>query len=258
MPSQRLPHIGVRWPEARLVRVSAELRHGVAVPTRWPAMLDGILATAARRQRLGAHYGSIVDHHLEDLPLARWEQHCGSRWCWAATAAELPDEAAEDVRWWHKRSLDSLRAEIMVDKLPANTDVGAIKAWRMPRVITIVGRLHWWACGDPAGIESLLRTVHQIGDGRSSGEGVVTGWTVEDHGTADRESRQRIVATTDGHPARPWPARAAEGLGFTGADVVEHTVRPPYWRAPQTTLADGGFARVLPEVIAPWATKCAA
>lgn len=258
MPSDRLRHIGALWDTARLIRVTATLRHGAALPTRWPAMLDGVLATAARRERLGHLYGGIVDHHLEDLPLVRWSDHCGSRWVWAATCAELPADVIEDVRWWHKRSFDSLRAEIMVDKLPANTDIGPTKAWRMPRVVTVTGEVAWWAIGDPTRLEDLVASVHQIGDGRSSGEGLVTSWTVTDHGPVDAAAKARIIAAADGTPARPWPARAAAGLGFDGVDVVQHTVRPPYWRPPQTTLPGGGFARILPEVIAPWVTRCAA
>ena len=255
MPSSRLHHVGVSMSDAHLVEVTAGLRHGVAVPTRWPAMLDGILATAERRARLGSLHGNIVDHHIGDLPLVVWTKGTKSRWVWAATAAQITDVATEDVRWWHKR-FDSAAAERMVDRLPANTDVGPTKAWRMPRVVTVVGSLTWWALGDPARIEQLLSTVRQIGDGRATGEGVVTRWTVADHGDA-YSGQPQVIADSAGHPARPWPARAADILGYQGCDTVQHNCRPPYWRAPQHVV-DGRFARVMPEVIAPWATRCAA
>ena len=255
MPSSRLTHVGVPILEARLVQVTATLRHGVSVPTRWPAPLDGILASAERRARLGALHGSIVDHHISDVPLTIWHRGVGGRWVWSATAAQISDVATEDVRWWHKR-FDSAAAERMVDRLPANTDAGATKGWRMPRVVTVVGQVSWWALGDPERLEQLLSTVDQIGDGRAAGEGVVTRWNVTEHGDA-RSGRDRIIADDTGRPARPWPAKAAEPLGFGTCDTIRHNCRPPYWRAPQTTV-DGQFARVMPEVIAPWATRCAA
>lgn len=252
--SARLRHLGVHVSQGHLLKITATLRHGAVLPVWWPAPLDGLLSTAARRRRLGHLYGDIVDHHIEDIPLVMMNNKrvFGSAWIWAATAAQH-DSEIEDVRWIHKR-FDSAAAELVVDRLPANTDVGVTKSWRLPRVATITPTLQWWAAGDADKVTDLLDDVVQIGKSRAAGEGVVVSWDVEDCGPSGNPLEcLQLIATKHGHPARPFPKRSSHLLGFgSEPDVVMHAARPPYWRGRQTVDGNGLFSRAHPEVIAPW------
>lgn len=247
--------------DARVLRVVAHLQSGAALPRVFPAALDGVLASAARRRRLGGGYGGLVDHHVEGLPLAstRPGKLFGRQWVWLASCARpVGGSTVDDVRWWHKR-FDETEAEQIVDRLPASTSTGPFKSWRVPILVTVASALEWWAVGDRDGIVDLLGDVCQIGHKRSMGEGLVVGWDVEDCGPVDPAEQvggnvTRVWWADDGTIARPVPSRGAAVLGLGAVDVVPHTIRPPYWRAPQTE-AGGGFARAARDVIAPWTRR---
>lgn len=252
--------------ECRLLRVEARLRHGLPAGHLWfPHPLDGILASAARRRRLGGSYGIAVDHHAEPLPLAGtartgrahglhgWDDQ---RWVWAASCAQWGSDLGErDTRWKHKRPWSQLQAEsvgITGDRVPANPDAGAFKAQRIPKSIIPVLDVWWWAIGDRSEVEDLLGSVAAIGDDHNIGEGVVARWTVTDDGDPDWE---RVWWGDDGRVARPVPARHAEHLGVPGCEtVLVESYRPPYWRA-MPTSAPGAFRRDAVEVIAPWTMR---
>jgi len=225
------------------MHVTARFPHGVVTTDQFPIPLDGVLAAAARRDRLAGSYGRLVDHHVQPLPLALLPLK--GPWVWAATCAAFPGIAGTDIRWWHQR-FDTVPAERVVDALPASTDTGRFKPWRSPTVVTLADRAEWWACGDPDGIRDILTGVSQVGRRRGQGEGVVTGWEVVDHGPPDRD---RIVWTTAGFPARPLPQAAARTLNLCAVDTIGWTYRPPYWRP---TFDGHTASRPLRPVIAPW------
>jgi CRISPR type IV-associated protein Csf3 len=246
----------------RLVEVTARLRSGAVLPPAgwFPAPLDGILAHAARRRRLGGNYGLVVDHHTEDLPLTstarpagegqpRWKKQ---RWVWAATCAWWEPTAEEDVRWVHKRAWSIAQSsELGIDApgTPANPDVGRYKPQRIPQVATIAPTITWWCLGDPDRIRDLLGDVDAIGKKTNAGEGQVAGWDVADIGPPDW---WRICWYPDGRIARPFPARHAPILGLEHPEIVTvDAYRPPYWRPPITDT--GRRAQV--QVIAPTTTR---
>jgi hypothetical protein len=250
--------VGIAAADARTVEVTATLQQGAALPLWWPAPLDGILAAAARRARLGRGYGISVDHHREDLPLCAISTrgYLGRTRrgdVWAATCATPDSDAVEDVHWWHGRSLDARgAARVSDDPLPANTEVGRWKPLRIPLVVTATRTLRWRALGDPDRIRALLAAVPAIGKKRSQGEGMVLDWQVDDAGPPDA---RQVCWLDDGRIARPFPARYDRWLGVDTPDVVPHAARPPYWRAPQRERDGGGFERRWPLVIAPWTVR---
>lgn len=88
------------------------------------------------------------------------------------------------------------------------------------------------------------------------GEGLALDWAVIDVGPADWSNIQWMP---DGRIGRPFPARAAEALGLPpDVPTVAHTIRPPYWRPPQTESDHGGFGRAMRTVIAPWVRQLGA
>lgn len=252
---QRHRYVSLRCEDARLVRVTADLRSGVAIgPGPWPLMLDGILAAAARRQRLGEQYGAVRDPHVECLPLVStarvgrpWSP---SRWVWLASAATWPEQdPPRETRYRHRRGWSIRDAEDARVESPTTPDVGRWKPWRLPSTVLIVPTLTWWCVGDPERIRGLLDTVPAIGAGHHTGEGAVHRWTVASAGPADWAT---VLRTEDGYPARPIPIRHAATLGVpTAESTIVDTYRPPYWRPLATTA--GGVPSLAPvEVIAPW------
>jgi hypothetical protein len=247
--------------------------------------LDGILESTARRRALGDGYylpaatppaeAVAADPHGSRDPTVRAyrdrqrRRACGlstvragaSAWVWTASCAHIPDDAATDLRRKHKR-FRSVSAEVVVDRLPANTDVGVTKAERIPLVATVVSEVTWWAIGDPTVIQDLLGDVVAVGASTASGEGMVTGWDVHDHGPCApglvfEAAFDRVMWRDDGRIGRPLPAtrRTLDLLGLDSADSVRvNAYRPPYWRAAPDTN-DGRFLRRPVEVIAPWTTK---
>jgi CRISPR type IV-associated protein Csf3 len=246
--------VGVPLTGARLVRVTAHLRGGAALDPRWPLPLDGLLASAARRRRLGTLHGGARDLHVEDLPLGRYTR-C-RRWFWLASCA-APDQAAEEeLHYWHRRVPHAAAEKVTGSLLPPQIyeGHGRYRAYRMPLVITVTTSLTWLAAGDPDAIADLLDDVWCVGKKRSQGEGAVTGWEAEDAGDPDVTA----VLWRDGRIGRPVPARAAAELGVPGAETVRGCYRPPYWRPPQDhgpAGSDGPFARQWQEVLAPWTTQ---
>lgn len=250
----------------RTVHVTATLRSGAVIPDQgwYPAPLDGILAHAARRRRLGPSHGLVVDHHHDQLPLTSTARRTGGaqraapqplfaghRWVWAASCAYWPEPSDIDVRWVHKRSWQEAQAAslgIDAAATPANPDVGRYKPQRIPQAATIVPQLHWWALGDPAGIHDLLADVDAVGKRHNTGEGQVARWHVTDLGPPDW---WQVMWFPDGRIARPIHPRHAAALGLDHPDTVTvDAYRPPYWRAP---MHNG--RRQLVEVIAPWTTR---
>lgn len=251
----RSGRIGVTWEQARLLRVTARLRHGAALTGMFPAPLDGILAAAARRRRLGEAFDpNVVDRATEVLPLCTSARGApeerpdlGKQWIWAATCAQIPETAVEDVRWFHKRFRDQI-AERVVDKVPTTTASGRYKDWRLPLVVTLADELAWWAVGDRDRVADLLGDVHQIGRKRSQGEGVVLGWDVADAGPP----AWAPILWQAGRIARPVPARGAAALGVPDAEMVPESIRPPYF-APR--FGGDGEVDVWPRAIAPWTAQ---
>lgn len=250
----------VRYSEGRRVEVTARLQSGVVMPSMFPLPLDGILASVAHRRKMADRYGSDHDHHIDPLPLCITSKELGARWVWVASCATPLGPAGTEVRYWHNRGWDETAADQVVSSIPANTEVGRFKAWRVPMVVTVTSGLRWQALGDPDGIRGLLADVLQLGQKRSQGEGLVLAWSVTDLGSIGDGVGEHEAATlavlfdADGRPTRPIPARAAARFGVAGCDTIRHTTRPPYFRPRQENIGHG-FERVMPEVIAPWAQR---
>lgn len=258
---RHLRYCSLATQDTELVEVRAVLRHGAIIGSWFPAPLDGALAAAERRRRLGAGYGAVVDHHSEALPLASTARGrvgtrflSSKRWVWAASCAwwEGGDEAPRDTRWLHKRAWSEARAHrvgVGAAQTPANPDVGRYKPERIPAAAVMAPELAWWCLGDPERIAALLADVPAIGERRGSGEGVVARWKVTALGAPDWG---RVLWAPDGRVARPIPARHAEPLGLAGCDTLTvDAYRPPYWRPPITETG----RRAPQEVIAPWVTR---
>lgn len=242
-----------RWSDTRTVRVVARLAQGAVLDERWPATLDGIVASQARRDRLGDCHGSDPDHHTDRLPFCRVTEGTGKQWWWAASGAEPIGIAERDVHWVHKRVKHAAADQCTGAHLPPTIydSMSRWRAYRLPVVATACAALGWWAVGHPDEIAAAVDRVCSVGGKWATGEGRVVTWEVTDCGHADLA---RVVWSDDGTISRPVPARCAATVGAApDCDTVQAAVRPPYWRPPPVT--EGSFARAWREVIAPWTTQ---
>lgn len=159
--------------------------------------LDGILAWAAYRdlteeQRYEMPPISTAWALDFDLPIARWsvdggrclgadkrllDEH-GRVWGWLATQA-LAD--------WEKHSIHEVRKRVPLEELARWADArtvhigcGPAKAYDLGFPTQWAPTISWFAIGDPAEVERLLRThVYGIGKHCAKGLGRVLEWGVE-------------------------------------------------------------------------------
>lgn len=231
-------HVGLALRDCRLLEVTARMGAGAIVDPVWPQPLDGLLASVARRERLGESYGLVVDHHVQDLPLGRCRL-AGQRWHWLATAARPAAHTVDDLQHWAKR-VDEEPAERVVGVALTKyiTTGGRYRSHWTPVPVTQTLTWTWRAIGDPDRLAALLDIAQWIGKKRAQGVGRIIGWDVTDRGPVPTwaDAGHGGVAWAhwwdDGRPARPIPAREAETWGMGGCATIIHGYRPPYWQAP--------------------------
>lgn len=209
--------------------VTAETPAGYASGDPWSPTLDGILAYAVTRERLGPDMGTNLDlRPVEGLPLAV-EEH-GGQWWYAAGVPE-----AEPIRQYDRhlhRRFDVLDAERLVPGVrKVQTAMGPYKAMRKPRHVTVTGTVRWQAIGEAAEVRRLLAGIPSIGSGWSRGFGRVVRWTVEE-----------VEAVTI---RRPVPVAWGEERGITGARMIA-ALRPP------AHLSENRVMCVMPEAEDPF------
>ena len=199
--------------------VTATTPAGFVSADPWTPSLDGILAFAFMRERLGPDFGTNIDvEPTEGLPLAvtRWRDlwwyECG-----------LPEyvPAAQRTRHFHRRFDAGDAARFMTGRRRVETSMGAYKNNRKPRLVHVCAEVSWKAVGDPAEVLRLLDGITAIGSGWSRGYGQVTGWTV-------REGFW-------GGIRRMLPADYAEETGIRGS-LAHCGFRPPGWLPENRTL----------------------
>lgn len=224
-------HVGLPWAACRELVVTARLAAAVSLPPVWPAPLDAVMASAARRDRLGEMHGLVVDHHVQDLPLARCKIG-GSRWHWQATCAEPVGPAVESTQHWAKRFDEAAWEPAAPDGYVGKyiTTGGRYRAHWTPLPVVEARALRWRCAGDPEAVQALLEGCHWLGKKRSQGWGRIIGWTVQDVGPMDLDVSARLHFGADGRPVRPIPIREAD-MWAVPARPYPQGYRPPYWKA---------------------------
>lgn len=227
--------VGVPLGDCRLLTVTARLGAPVALDPVWPQTLDGLLASIARRERLGADYGLVVDHHVEHLPLGRLPTK--SRWVWLATCAQ-PVDGRPHLRHWAKRTDAEPAERVVASRLNKYiTSGGRYRDHWSPLPVTISTGLRWHCIGDPIELDRLLQHALWVGKKRSQGIGRVVDWDVIDHLQTEpgvgihlgHAALDPVLWWPTGHPARPIPHRHAADLGVPDAAPYPYGYRPPYF-----------------------------
>jgi CRISPR type IV-associated protein Csf3 len=198
--------------------VRADTPAGFAQSEPWAPTLDGVLAAAEMRLRLGDRYYSARPADLapvEGLPLGVERQ--GDLWWYQAGAPEIVGGAGVDLRMFHRRFDDQHERRLEAGVKKVMTAAGPYKTTRLATRRVVCRAVEWRAIGAAEEIEALLATVDQIGGKRGAGYGVVSRWTVREGGPADAE-RARF--------GRPLPVAFAAAHGVTGPEVPLGIVPP--------------------------------
>lgn len=199
--------------------VKARLRNGIARKDPWSPSIDGILAAAFMRERLGYEQyvvsGASVSHldPVVGLPLETVTH--GDTWWYAASSPEILHPSGKERRYFHRRFDDQHEKYLAGQPKKIMTAAGPYKNTRLWRTRTICRGIQWHVIGDTAEITRLLRSILQIGGGRAAGYGEVAEWIVE-HGGAPERARYH----------RPLPASFAADEGIAGP-VMPWGLVPP-------------------------------
>lgn len=177
------------------LKITAHLMSGFATNDRWSPAIDGILAYAFMREKLGDEEFTLSQHRndlqapVEGLPLERveWNGH----W-WYAASSPIYDERAENTVYYHRR-FDAYHAERHMTPRKTGkiqTAAGSFKNARLMIVQHVTDRIEWHVVGDEAEIMRLLQSITHVGARVASGFGRVRRWSAEP-GDADIARHQR-------------------------------------------------------------------
>jgi len=226
----------------RNVRVTAHLRAGVGLDLPYGLDLAGVLASRQRdidraaisERGLGrsAPLPDSLGEEPEDLGLPLSECSTGEDWHWLASCAIPVGGLDEVVPRTFYRVLDStwLHAAAERPVMYHHPSKGPHRDMMIPAPVLMCAALEWRAVGDPDGIHDMVRGIPALGRRRSTGDGAVLGWDVEDVGDAD-------PAWAHVHGAdiiRPCPVECAEDLGVPYR-IGHYALRPPSWNPNRLT-----------------------
>ncbi|WP_461666570.1 hypothetical protein [Gordonia sputi] len=169
------------------LRVTAHLAHGLCSGRAWSVSLDGLLASVLwhRRKRAAELNGDYLTYdpaHTPpdlDLPLARCT--AAPVWHWQCTFAHLTPAAAHPDPRTRTSRTDHADLQRLCGIVPSTVSDarGHYRKRLIPAAATLTATATWNAVGHPDMIRDLLIDLTEIGKYRTSGEGRVTGWTVE-------------------------------------------------------------------------------
>lgn len=229
-------------PAHRNVLVTAHLRTGVGLDVPYGLDLSGLLASRQRdvdRATMADQgYGrsaalpDSLGEEPEDLSLPLGECTTGDDWHWLASCVMPVDPDGVDPRMFY-RVLDStwLHAAAERPLMYHHPGKGPHRDMMMPAPVLICSRLQWRAVGDPDRILELVRGIRAIGRRRSTGEGIVTRWQVEDMGDPD----PAWAHAWQGDIIRPCPRECADELGVPYR-LGHYALRPPSWNPNRLAL----------------------
>lgn len=205
------------------LRIRARTPAGFSQRDPWSPSLDGILAAALMRTRLGDDYFTSREADMrlvDDLPLQI--ERDGERWWYCVSSPQTLGAVAQNRRYYHRRFDDQHEGYLVQDVKKVLTSAGPYKSTRLYETLIVCKGLQWHAIGDAAEVRRLLASIVQIGGGRARGQGVVTEWIVDEEGDEEAARLNRplpvdyaLAHGRDGRRMR-WgiapPARIAAAL----------------------------------------------
>ncbi len=199
------------------LRVTARLVNGFIAADPWSPALDGILAAAIMRERLGEDYVYQAAQPskmapVEGLPLEHVE-HDGL-W-WYSASSPVYEIAAKERFNFHRRFDDRYAVDLLPQVKRVQTSAGSFKNCRLRETRMVTREITWHAVGSEAEVRRLLGKITAVGGARGRGRGEVAEWLIESGG-------DEVLART----YRPLPISYARARGLSGP-VMPAGIRPP-------------------------------
>jgi CRISPR type IV-associated protein Csf3 len=201
------------------LKVTAFLANGFASKFEWAPSIDGIIAWAYQREKLGVEEFTLTQHRLDlqapvtGLPIGI--EYFQGDW-WYQCSIPIFDIKATATSNIHRRfNVREAEAYCHDKKTKIETTKGPYKNARLLLRQFITPKVEYHVIGDMDEIQRLLKTITHIGTKLGSGFGRVQEWVVEKNGD---ENKARFL--------RPLPKPFAELHNVSGM-VLEWGVRPP-------------------------------
>lgn len=166
------------------LKITAWLAHGFTAQTPWTPSIDGIVAAAVMRERLGPdRYRTPPASGLEPVEGLPFDviRH-GDHWWYAASSPIIVGAKGREKKFFHRRFDDNMERFLPEGTKRVQTGTGSYKASRLYDVRVVCRGLRWHAVGDPAEVERLVNTIDQVGGRRAVGFGRVLSWEVSEDG----------------------------------------------------------------------------
>lgn len=205
------------------ITVTAHLVNGLVMGDPWSPSLDGILAYAVMRERLGPDEMRLQATRTSDLtpvegvPLG--VERCSGLWWYRCSSPRVAEDALRHVSHVHRRFDDHEERHLDPNTKRVMTSAGPYKSTRLAEVRVVTPYVSWQALGDSTEVRRLLATIPAVGRGLARGHGVVERWDVRDGADEDAVRFDR-----------PLPIEFARAHGVSGQEMVWGFVPPA--RAP--------------------------
>lgn len=187
--------------------VTAYLSNGFSAADRWSPSLDGILAYHHLRLKMGTDEFNLSlsmneQTTVDDLPVDKVE-HDGV-WWYACSSPEY-ESMGEKTRVFYKKF--NIDRSMLISQKSKTIELtkGQFKNYSLGFKEVFAKEIKWHIVGDKEEIIKLLNHCNQIGGQRGKGMGLVSGWTIEDYGDAQKATLNR-----------PIPVAAAEHYDISG------------------------------------------
>lgn len=212
------------------LKVVANLLSGLATFDNWSPDLAGILEWLL----LDARGMTAPNPTPEDVEASRAivdkfmpleKATIGGEWYWA-TSSPCYTYGAEYSSNFRKRwapGINSPSPKWGKRKAKWDGSAGAEKSYDLPNYIRVTDSVTWYARGDRAGVEELLRSCTGIGKKRSHGHGQISSWEVIEH-----ESDWHLFGPK-GELMRPIPVCEIPKNAPIDIAIRNWGWRPPSW-----------------------------
>ena len=202
--------------ELKPLRIEWQLAGHVALPERYPLMLDAILL-AARGDRLPLPFPRTA------LPIKTIK--IGQAFVWLTSWLELdlvgPAEHRQTFR--NARPLSMLESAKHLHASTVKLDKGITRTVKSSYLTRQATGARAWCIGDPDGVSELLGKLTHLGGRRHSSYGQVTGYGIEEDEEALVRAWQRPLPEM--HKSDPFKAQRVANQG---------PFDPPYWSKTST------------------------
>lgn len=228
--------------------VTAHLFQSVSFDTRFGVGLDALLASAIRKREKyekglsGRELDgglAVREVRIVELPLAKCECNPES-WHWESTMATVVDKNSkistdEEVGFIIQHAdIHAFEQTSLLEAYPPKISEqrGRYKARKTPIVKTLGQSVVWNAIGSPEAVYGLVKDIPSIGQRRTSGEGSIRSWEVNEASLVNPVSFSHSI---DGvNLSRPCFDECLNKIFEETGNELDHSYqrvgyRPPYW-----------------------------